>query len=503
MHYTRLLTFLTLAVFLLGLTACGPSRDRDRRDRPTLIDADAGYDTGPNIQPDAGPITDSGNPTNPDATVSPDVDEPPPTPTCQGCTDTQVCVSGECVEVPNNCPCPSETYCNLADNTCIVGCIADGDCATGRICNSDQRQCRDGCREDSACGTGRICEEGTLICRTGCRTDQNCGTGRICNAQTLICQTGCRTDSECGTGEICEDLQCAPGCRENNQCPGAQVCDVTLNSCRESVFAALDPYTTGPYTTGGDVPWREITTGDGFTALEGGNLPRNGESWLEVEVTLDTPKVLAFEWTDSTDDSSNNGMLFCRTIDPCNNISTPYEGSFTRENGVITDITWQSFEREYPAGTHTLRWQYRRNNWSSNAEEIGWVKNVRFLGSDAPVSGDYSVTNSQRYDIPDNNSTGVTSPVEVPVNGIVSAVTIDVDITHTYRGDLTLYLVHDGQEVLANNPTGSSANVILNAHAVSGFEGVNANGTWGLRVADTASNDVGHINSWTLNLELE
>src|SRR3954469_22077241 len=52
---------------------------------------------------------------------------------CTGCLPTQVCLSGSCVDVPSSCPCPKETYCDLAKGSCVVGCTGDDQCDTGRI----------------------------------------------------------------------------------------------------------------------------------------------------------------------------------------------------------------------------------------------------------------------------------------------------------------------------------------------------------------------------------
>jgi arabinan endo-1,5-alpha-L-arabinosidase len=79
------------------------------------------------------------------------------TPTCTGCAANQVCVSGVCQDVPQQCPCPKESYCDLAVNRCVVGCTSDDLCDTGRICDTTARQCQAGCRTDAQCGAGLVC----------------------------------------------------------------------------------------------------------------------------------------------------------------------------------------------------------------------------------------------------------------------------------------------------------------------------------------------------------
>jgi len=164
------------------------------------------------------------------------------------CGPGQGCLSGACQDVPTGCPCPAGMYCDLNQGTCVVGCLADGDCAGGSIC--EDRRCVPGCRADADCGAGRICvgqacREGCrndaqcgapdqiceeLACRTGCREDEDCGAGRIC--AHLLCTTGCRVDAECGAGRICDDQICRAGCRDESQCTGALVCDPSTLTCR-------------------------------------------------------------------------------------------------------------------------------------------------------------------------------------------------------------------------------------------------------------------------------
>ncbi len=109
--------------------------------------------------------------------------------------------------------------------------------------------------------------------------------------------------------------------------------------------------------------------------------------------------------------------------------------------------------------------------------------------------------------IPDNDSNGASSLVAVAETGKVRTVTIDLNIDHTYRGDLTVKLRHgdvsvpvfDGRSV----GNGSEDHVKLTAEVVNGFEGTDAAGDWELIVTDTWAADTGSIKSWKLGLEVE
>jgi secreted trypsin-like serine protease len=74
-----------------------------------------------------------------------------------------------------------------------------------------------------------------------------------------------------------------------------------------------------------------------------------------------------------------------------------------------------------------------------------------------------------------------------------------VTIRHTYRGDLVLSLIApDGTRYLLEDlPNGDSGNDVVKTYTVDASSEV-ANGTWKLRVQDTARLDVGRIDTWSL-----
>lgn len=80
-----------------------------------------------------------------------------------------------------------------------------------------------------------------------------------------------------------------------------------------------------------------------------------------------------------------------------------------------------------------------------------------------------------------------------------STLQVGVDITHTYRGDLVLDLVApDGSTYRLKSASSSdSADDVKAGYAVDA-SGETANGTWKLRVQDTAAQDAGTLNGWKL-----
>ena len=115
-------------------------------------------------------------------------------------------------------------------------------------------------------------------------------------------------------------------------------------------------------------------------------------------------------------------------------------------------------------------------------------------------TGTQTYTNSADYSIPDNNATGISSPITVSGRtGYGSATTsISVNIVHTYVGDLKLDLIApDGTVYNLRTNTGGSADNIVETYTKN-LSTELLNGTWKLRVIDSAGADTGYINSWSI-----
>jgi Trypsin/Proprotein convertase P-domain len=110
-------------------------------------------------------------------------------------------------------------------------------------------------------------------------------------------------------------------------------------------------------------------------------------------------------------------------------------------------------------------------------------------------------TNDQDVPIPDLST--VHSPIAVtgvPGNA-PSALRVEVTIRHTYRGDLVVSLVAPSGRVylLEDFPNNDSGDDVIKTYTVNAAAEI-ANGTWRLRVRDTAALDTGRIDTWTLQL---
>ncbi len=121
------------------------------------------------------------------------------------------------------------------------------------------------------------------------------------------------------------------------------------------------------------------------------------------------------------------------------------------------------------------------------------------------LTGSYQIStgsnfeNTTDYNIPDNNATGVTSAINVTRSGASNTVNVEVDIIHTYIGDLVIDLIApDGSSHNLQSRSGGSANNISTTYSVN-LGNVDSLGNWQLKVTDRAGVDTGYIDRWKLN----
>ena len=91
--------------------------------------------------------------------------------------------------------------------------------------------------------------------------------------------------------------------------------------------------------------------------------------------------------------------------------------------------------------------------------------------------------------------------ITVNQSGTATSVSVAVDISHTYIGDLVVELVApDGTSQTLHSRTGGSANDIDRTYAPD-FDGTGIAGDWTLRISDRAGGDTGTLNGWTLTID--
>ncbi|MFP2957632.1 M4 family metallopeptidase [Myxococcus sp. 1LA] len=95
----------------------------------------------------------------------------------------------------------------------------------------------------------------------------------------------------------------------------------------------------------------------------------------------------------------------------------------------------------------------------------------------------------------------VTSKISVADDVTVDQLKLDLDIDHTFKGDLSVTLTSpSGKSEVVHNRKGGSADNIKEGFDLSAFKGESAKGEWTLSVKDNARRDTGTLNSWSLSI---
>ena len=122
-------------------------------------------------------------------------------------------------------------------------------------------------------------------------------------------------------------------------------------------------------------------------------------------------------------------------------------------------------------------------------------------GQDSTDTAPAYYSNEDVIDIPDQSEAGVSSEIDVERAGDAGLVSIEVDISHGYIGDLQLTLESpSGQEVVLHSKTGGALEAIKETYQKD-FTGSDSQGIWKLKAVDNSSWHTGQINRWAISFD--
>ena len=121
-------------------------------------------------------------------------------------------------------------------------------------------------------------------------------------------------------------------------------------------------------------------------------------------------------------------------------------------------------------------------------------------GGDEEGSGTFDSSDTP-IDIPDNDRNGISSTLSVERAGRITALSVTVDVTHTWRGDLRVVLEKDGQKITLHDRSGGGSDDLKKTFDVPQLNGQELSGEFALHVFDTARRDVGKLNSWRVDAQ--
>lgn len=162
-------------------------------------------------------------------------------------------------------------------------------------------------------------------------------------------------------------------------------------------------------------------------------------------------------------------------------------------------------------GLHVLSGEPANGEWLLHVQDLAAVDRGRLTSWSLDINGQIDtsilVEESPGVIIPDNVQGGIERSLTVSGTGQLDSIVVELDITHTYIGDLVVELISpDNTPVLLHNRSGGSANNIIktytmtNASNLQNLRGESTGGDWRLHVSDHAGLDQGKLNRWALQL---
>ena len=244
-----------------------------------------------------------------------------------GCSDTQRCHEGACVEARGiGDPCTEDAQCG-ENGRCLTDGFPNGLCL------------RVGCSDYLPCPAGSGCfnfSDGSAACLKMCNTDSDCreDEGYICDSYRT-CWPACQSDDDCAEEWICdlgtgECVKVGPKCSSENPngyCPSGQVCNDGI--CEEFV---CDDTQLEPNDLQADAVQLPAADTPGFQVCEADN------DWYTV-----TPDQNNLLYTVGIDSSFINGDLEVDLVD---------EDGGTRASASIEP---GSYHEENPVGPTNLQ----------------------------------------------------------------------------------------------------------------------------------------------------
>ncbi|GIX35227.1 MAG: lysyl endopeptidase [Lysobacteraceae bacterium] len=237
----------------------------------------------------------------------------------------------------------------------------------------------------------------------------------------------------------------------------------------------LDPAGTGATTLNGYRP------GSG-----GGSDTTPPTTPGNLSATATGSSTINLSWSASSD-TGGSGLAGYR-IERCT-------GSSCTNFAQIATTTSTAYTNSGLAASTTYRYRIRAVDGAGNVSAYSSIAQATTQAGGGTTT---FFQNTGDYTIRDRST--VESPITVSgVSGNApSSLKVNVDIKHTYIGDLRVRLyAPNGTYWTLHNRSGGSADNLTQSYTVNASS-VPANGTWKLQVYDAARGDTGYIDAWSL-----
>jgi endonuclease I len=184
----------------------------------------------------------------------------------------------------------------------------------------------------------------------------------------------------------------------------------------------------------------------------------------------------------------------------CNDLSCSFNDTSGDSDGTIVNTQWTFGDGNTASGSAA------QHNYLADGSYMVTLTVTDDGGASSQASSTVSVSapvnqpsyfeNTTAQSIPDRST--IISNIAVERSGAAGTVSVSVDISHTFRGDISLTLTApDGSSYLLKDKAKNDGGQDIIANYQANVSG-DAQGTWSLTVIDHYRSDVGQLNNWNL-----
>ena len=236
----------------------------------------------------------------------------------------------------------------------------------------------------------------------------------------------------------------------------------------DAAVAALGDAVEAPaYSWGvaGDADWfaQTLTTHDGVDAAQSGDV--GDDQWCQMETTVTGPGTLAFWWKVSSEHHYDT-------------LSVHIDGGYSEEL-ISGDVDWRQVELAIEGGSHTVLWQYAKDETLSEGDDAGWVDEVVFTAapptyyvdvSNATPAAPFTTRATAATTIQDAADEAAAGSTILVAEGIYD---VGARVTPTPDGELACRVVITNA-VTIRSVHGAATTRIVGAEATGGGNGADA-----------------------------
>jgi len=181
-----------------------------------------------------------------------------------------------------------------------------------------------------------------------------------------------------------------------------------------------------------------------------------------------------------------------------------------RAGGSANDLHVEYDMNSHP-GLFAFNDESAQGEWMLLVQDLASADRGRLVSWALQINGATATTvnaaESAGIIIPDNQQGGIERSLTIDESGLLDRIAVELDITHTYIGDLVIELISpDKISVLLHNRTGGSQDniirtyTLLNTRQLANLRGASIGGDWNLKISDHEGADQGKLNRWALNI---